>query len=739
MPLLLLSFAGACVQLQLAASITPAPTLQALLAMHEAAYASQLEQKQLHMTVLSGDLARVQALYLQLAVPADDLHDPTMLESVGPDSDDLSKARTLRVQAELVRLQGVMAARTDAITSLLCELSGAWSRLGYGAADVKHAAIDVLLMEESDKKTPLPPTPATLAALHVRKAELDAAASSRRAEIESKTAHIAALHKRLTTPAEAVAALHAQFAAHASSAHPLSAGVLAFYESEIASLEKLKQARMQGLVFDLRAKIDAVYSDLQMSAAERSAFVPFQSMVYNDAVLEMHEAELARVIERRAQLQPVFAAVGKWKSMRDEVAAFEVSSADPTRLTKRGSHLILAQEEKLRKKRDVSLPALERKLLDQVVDYEALHVGDTVTIQGVSLRAQLEASMAARDDCKSARRKQDADQLKAKKDADKQAVQDAANGKPSSSAPAATPLKAGNATGSLRPSSAAPTPIRAAAPVMATPRQPRAAVEAATPMSAAKVAPMLPSIAAAAAGSALPVIAATPLKTSRAPPVPLATPVTPATSRPVMGSRIPTFGTTSTSLQTVHATPTQAAAQAAAQAAGNNENAENPSGTATPVQAMRAVLGELRSTTNPRVATIREDDDCAALVKAAAPVPAAAAAAGPVAPLSLESLDLDVAATLMADVHARVAVCESDADRLQVYYQAITSVPAPTLAQLSKLHYARAKLYEAAREDELAEQDLALSHQYLLQHKASGTRHSAGAERAAPTATTTAC
>jgi len=194
------------------------------------------------------------------------------------------------------------------------------------------------------QKSPLAPTPATISALQVRKAEMDGLAATRRAEIENKQAQIAALHKRLSTDAEAVASLHAQCAAHAASAAPLSLAVLSFYDVSIAALEKQKAARMQGLVFDLRARIEKVYDELAMSPSERLAFVPFQSTVYNDAMLELHEAELNRAQERLKQLAPVFGQMAKWRQMREEVAAFELSSSNPSRLTKRGSHLILLQE-----------------------------------------------------------------------------------------------------------------------------------------------------------------------------------------------------------------------------------------------------------------------------------------------------------------------------------------------------------------------------------------------------------
>ena len=754
--------------------------MQVLLSLHDVAYASLLEQKQLHLTVLGGDLARVQALYAQLSIPPSEVSDPSMLEllplSHEDQASDLSKARTLRVQAELARLQQVLAQRLDAITSALCEMSGLWSRLGFGAANIQSPDIDALLMQDpagaggagsvqkaaAAAPAPLAPTPAVLAALQVRKLELDAAAENRREEIEAKKMAIAALHKRLGSAADQVEKTAAQCAAWATSPHPLSAAVIAGYDAAIAALEKTKQARMQGLVFDLRARIDAVYSELQMSAAERGAFVPFQSMVYNDAVLELHEAELARVTERRAALAPVFALVAKWRLMREEVAAFEVSSADPSRLTKRGSHLILAQEEKLRKKRDVSLPALERRLLDLVEAYAAAHPEDVVHIQGVPLRAQLETSMAARDDSKSAKKTADELARRAKKDAANLANAEAANGgKPLASSVAATPLKAS----ASRPASAsaAPTPVRASvsassinaasnaaavtAPIMATPaRHARSALamEASTPMSAAKPAP------APAAYMATPLKAPSASASRMQAPSSATSSAVAATTPQVVRTRIPTFSTTSTSLQTVLATPSAApsATPSAAptprapvvqeeenedeeeDAEGDNENtvvaASTPASTplASEQQQPRAALRPLANNNVVRKLNVPEGG----LVKPAAigiaAAPAAVAAAVPVAApvaLSLDSLDLDVAATFMLDVEARLAVCgagsqESDSDRVQVLSQAIEhESPRPTLAQLSKLHYLRAKLWEKMAHHERAEQDMELSQKLIMQ------------------------
>jgi len=726
----------------------PNQSLTATRDAHRAVLDQLLEQQQLHLTVMRGDTERLHALYEQLGLDPVSESGGAFATQPNADDADLSPQRMARIAAEVSRVQTVKTQRLEDITCLMSELSAAWAQLGCTAADVKHPQIDALLLatnntdsnknDKSNSETPsLPPTAALIHQLHVRKAELEAEVVSRQNAIGQRKNQIQALHKKLRCAEEMVKKFDMECAKRSASSSPLSMDVLNWYAQELASLEATKASQMQSLVFEVRQQLEGVYNELQLSALQKACFKPFQSRIYNDSVLELHERELARATERLQALVPINKEISKWKAMREEVEAFEISSADPARLTKRGSHLILAQEEKLRRKRDVTLPALEVKLLelvekwerDQGVDHAKVDAGEdaeedaagshssgsesplddpTIRHDGASLRSILIGHIQRREEMKGA------------KSARRAGIMVEASLNESRVHAPTTPLKSAraHATG-LTPSASPPGSGRHHA-------HSHSHSGSCTPRG--RVGPRNTAQAAAAKLAGLRIPSASPgRKVYNTMPNLSTTKPTASTTPAHEKSAASNCGTAaaaasgSKSSRIPGAAPTRNAGKAVLRVPLFSEEASQQGQGAS-----RSILGELRAESNPTATTSKQNDGMSKIAKA------------PMQPTTpMKEVDVSAsfsANTFLSDVAARISACTNDADRLLVYSQSIDSgaasdaqatstrtpgdgISTPTFAQLSKLHLARSRIYEKMEQDERAEMDLQLSKQFQQKHK----------------------
>ncbi|QGA14629.1 hypothetical protein EYB26_002285 [Talaromyces marneffei] len=149
------------------------------------------------------------------------------------------------------------------------------------------------------------------------------------------------------------------------------------FNEELNRLNELKRQNLHLFVEDARCRLQELWDSLYYSEEEMLDFTPAFSDVYSDALLEAHEAEIARLEAIREQRAPTLDLVTRHKTLMEERDALAASSQDASRLMARGNKGEkrdpgkLLREEKMRKRIAKELPKLEadlRKMLEQWED-----------------------------------------------------------------------------------------------------------------------------------------------------------------------------------------------------------------------------------------------------------------------------------------------------------------------------------------------------------------------------------
>ncbi|KAK6006154.1 hypothetical protein QM012_006564 [Aureobasidium pullulans] len=169
------------------------------------------------------------------------------------------------------------------------------------------------------------------------------------------------------------------------------------FEDELARLNELKRQNLHLFVEDARFKLQELWDGLYFSEEEMLEFTPAFSDVYSDALLEAHEAEIARLEALKEQRAPTLAMVDKYRSLvkdRDDLAA---SSQDASRLMLRGQKgekrdpTRLLREEKMRKRIAKELPKVESDLRQILEEWEEEY-GRPFLVHGERYLDELEAT-----------------------------------------------------------------------------------------------------------------------------------------------------------------------------------------------------------------------------------------------------------------------------------------------------------------------------------------------------------
>lgn len=149
------------------------------------------------------------------------------------------------------------------------------------------------------------------------------------------------------------------------------------FQEELNRLTELKRQNLHLFVEDARCRLQELWDSLFYSEEEMLDFTPAFSDVYSDALLEAHEAEIARLEAIKEQRAPTLDLITRHKTLIEERDALAASSQDASRLMARGNKGEkrdpgkLLREEKMRKRIAKELPKLEadlRKVLEQWED-----------------------------------------------------------------------------------------------------------------------------------------------------------------------------------------------------------------------------------------------------------------------------------------------------------------------------------------------------------------------------------
>ncbi|KAF4210655.1 hypothetical protein CNMCM8980_003684 [Aspergillus fumigatiaffinis] len=148
------------------------------------------------------------------------------------------------------------------------------------------------------------------------------------------------------------------------------------FEEELARLNELKRQNLHLFVEDARCRLQELWDGLYFSEEEMLDFTPAFSDVYSDALLEAHEAEIARLEALKEQRAPTLQLIERHKSLLSEREALAASSQDASRLMARGNKGErrdpgkLLREEKMRKRIAKELPKVEADLRKELERWE---------------------------------------------------------------------------------------------------------------------------------------------------------------------------------------------------------------------------------------------------------------------------------------------------------------------------------------------------------------------------------
>ncbi|KAJ5611766.1 hypothetical protein N7528_008871 [Penicillium herquei] len=148
------------------------------------------------------------------------------------------------------------------------------------------------------------------------------------------------------------------------------------YEEELTRLNELKRQNMHLFVEDARCRLQELWDALFFSEEEMLDFTPAFSDVCSDALLEAHEAEIARLEAIKEQRAPTLEMIERHRGLLADREALSSSSQDASRLMARGNKGEkrdpgkLLREEKMRKRIAKELPKLEADLRKELEHWE---------------------------------------------------------------------------------------------------------------------------------------------------------------------------------------------------------------------------------------------------------------------------------------------------------------------------------------------------------------------------------
>ncbi|KAL4912257.1 microtubule associated protein-domain-containing protein [Aspergillus aurantiobrunneus] len=148
------------------------------------------------------------------------------------------------------------------------------------------------------------------------------------------------------------------------------------FEEELSRLNELKSQNLHLFVEDARCRLQELWDSLYFSEEDMLDFTPAFSDVYSDALLEAHEAEIARLETLKEQRAPTLQLIDRHRSLLSEREALSVSSQDASRLMARGNKGErrdpgkLLREEKMRKRIAKELPKVESDLRKELENFE---------------------------------------------------------------------------------------------------------------------------------------------------------------------------------------------------------------------------------------------------------------------------------------------------------------------------------------------------------------------------------
>uniref|UniRef100_A0A0A9VYC8 Protein regulator of cytokinesis 1 n=1 Tax=Lygus hesperus TaxID=30085 RepID=A0A0A9VYC8_LYGHE len=155
-----------------------------------------------------------------------------------------------------------------------------------------------------------------------------------------------------------------------SGSHTHSTHTLQCCELEFQRLVELKSRRLQQLIFTARAKLVALWDELQLSDSQRSEHIDpvALSSEVTDAVLDAITNEVVRLNGIISSMAPLKTLSQKRANLLQDQKELEQLVQSPNRFKRRGG---MIRETKLRSRVEKLLPKVEQELYEQLLLWES--------------------------------------------------------------------------------------------------------------------------------------------------------------------------------------------------------------------------------------------------------------------------------------------------------------------------------------------------------------------------------
>ncbi|XP_008549083.1 protein regulator of cytokinesis 1 isoform X3 [Microplitis demolitor] len=139
-------------------------------------------------------------------------------------------------------------------------------------------------------------------------------------------------------------------------------------QKEIRKVQELRLENISKFIEKLRVDIQHWWDVCKLSKEERDDFTFFNSKIFTEDMLRIHEIEIERLRQHYEENKKIYDLLEKWEETWGQMKEIQRRSEDPDRFHNRGGQLLA--DEKIRKACNKNLPKLVTQLNELVAEYE---------------------------------------------------------------------------------------------------------------------------------------------------------------------------------------------------------------------------------------------------------------------------------------------------------------------------------------------------------------------------------
>ncbi|KAF8473994.1 microtubule associated protein-domain-containing protein [Kalaharituber pfeilii] len=289
---------------------------------------------------------------------------------------NLSPSYMQALDQEFTRVYGEFQRRASRIQEVATEIVRLWAELG-----THEIQTDRKILQYYNTA----PEQLGLRAEDAR--SLNAKLRSLREEKESRERHIAEMSDIIMPLWEKLNIDEAYREQFLATHRGVSQRTIVEIEQELERLTELKRENLHIFVEDARQTLQRLWDELYYSEDEMLEFTAAFTDEYTDALLSIHEAEIAHLEQLVEERRPILNLIDKHQSLLNDREQLAISSTDASRLMARGGTsgardpTRLLREEKMRKRLARDMPKVEAELRVALEQWEEDY-GQPFTVRG---------------------------------------------------------------------------------------------------------------------------------------------------------------------------------------------------------------------------------------------------------------------------------------------------------------------------------------------------------------------